>query len=137
MKLSQEAPVCCFEYVDGGQFYVKQLMRGFARIITRKNQNGIMSIQEGRFRDGEMYEFGRFLNMWPNSAYYNFEQSYTGWFPDIANSGQGVATVDSNQIYSGEWKASAGFPNGGMDLLYAGNLIEYKVTSLESRYGPQ
>lgn len=41
VKLTQDNPVCCFEYVDGGQFYVKQLLTGFARIIIHKKYTGI------------------------------------------------------------------------------------------------
>lgn len=74
--------------------------------------------------------------MWQNSRFYNYEQSYTGWFPDNANVGQGIAAVDSKYVYSGEWKPMAGFPNEGMDLIYSANLIEYKITNLVSRDGP-
>lgn len=41
---SQEKPVCCYEYVDGGQFFVKDLITGFARIIVRKTNLGVQSI---------------------------------------------------------------------------------------------
>lgn len=65
VRLSQDKPVCCYDFVEGGQFYVKPMLRGFARVIVKKKNNGIMSFQEGRFKDGAMYEFGRFLNLWP------------------------------------------------------------------------
>lgn len=115
---------------------MKQLITGFARIIIHKKFNGIQSFQEGRFKTGDQMDFGRFINMWQDSKFYDSDQSYTGWFPDAVNVGQGIALVDSRTVYAGEWKPSAGFPNEGMDLIYAGNLDEYKITSLLSRQGP-
>ena len=73
--------------------------------------------------------------MFPDSPYYNDNMSYTGWFPDQRDNGQGIASFDGT-TYAGEWKASEGFPNGGLDLIFSGNLVEYKITNLESRYKP-
>jgi hypothetical protein len=70
------------------------------------------------------------------SPYYNDNMSYTGWFPDARDYGQGIASFDGI-TYAGEWKSSAGFPNDGLDLIYSGNLREYKLNSLETRYQPE
>ena len=96
---TSKTPVCCFEFVEGAPYHVKQLLRGFARVIVHKKYNGIMNLMEGRFKDGVQYDFGRFLNMWPYSRFYDYEQSYTGWFPDAVNVGQGIATVDSKYVF--------------------------------------
>lgn len=41
-----------------------------------------------------MYNFGRFLTMYSESPYYNQYMSYTGWFPDSREEGQGMASID-------------------------------------------
>ena len=130
---SQEKPVCCYDYVDGGKYFVKQLLSGFARIIIRRENQGILSLSEGRFKEGTQTDFGRFLNMMDGNPYYNNYMSYTGWFPDGGKNGQGISSFDGT-IYAGEWKSSVGFPNDGLDLIFSGNLREYKITSLEFRY---
>jgi len=32
---SQKTPVCCYDYVNGGKFFIKDLITGFARVIVR------------------------------------------------------------------------------------------------------
>ena len=58
------------------------MVNGFARIIIWNKDAGIEFFMEGRFKDGEQYDLGRYLNMDPNALMYTFDQSYTGWIPN-------------------------------------------------------
>lgn len=108
-------------------------MTGFARIITYDERFGILTFKEGHFRAGEQYDFGRFYNQMPNGNYYEFEQSYTGWFPESDEPGAGIAVVDTHTIHAGLWKAQKDFPNKGVDLLFPKNLQESQIYSLKNR----
>ena len=133
---TQDEPVCCWEFVDGADYYIKDIASGFARIIIWNKYSGIYFFLEGRFKNGEQYNFGRFLNMDPNAQLYNYDQSYTGWFPDADQGGQGIAVVDSYYIHQGYYKALDGFPNSGKDLMYSGYVTQYKIIDLSTRENP-
>lgn len=66
-KGTLDEPVCCWEFVDGADYNVKDLASGFARIIIWNKFSGIYFFLEGRFNKGDQYDFGRMLNMDPNA----------------------------------------------------------------------
>ena len=63
--------------------------------------------------------------------------SYTGWWPDADNVGQGIGCVYYDSIknitqYQGEWGKITDFPNNGTDLTYP-PAQEYNLVSLMYR----
>ena len=44
------------------------------------------------------------------------DMSYTGWFPNEYEAGQGIGMIDNLIEYQGEWQPVAGFPNSGEDI---------------------
>ena len=109
------------------------MTNGFARVIIWDKDSGIEFFYEGRFKYGLQYDLGRFLNMDPNAMMYNFDQSYTGWIPNGDQGGVGIAVVDSYYVHQGEYKPLSGFPNGGRDMMYSGNVNQFVVTDLTLR----
>ena len=89
-------------------------------------------------------QFGRYVEVEPetidvktNVTKHMIAYSYTGWWPDANNVGQGIAVVWRNDIknmtqYQGEWGKIADFPDGGRDLTFA-PAQDYKLVSLNYR----
>jgi hypothetical protein len=109
------------------------MTNGFARVIIWDKDYGIEFFFEGRFMNGLQYDLGRFLNMDPNALMYNFDQAYTGWIPNGSQGGIGISVVDSYYVHQGDYKPLAGFPNGGRDMMYSGNVNQFVVTDFTLR----
>ena len=59
------------------------------------------------------------------------DMSYTGWFPNQFEAGQGIGIIDNKIEYQGEWQPVEGFPNSGRDIYSPYHLLSYDVVTLE------
>lgn len=77
---SQVEHFCC--YKEGGVGPVKDMLSGFARVITYSDNNGIESMEEGEWERGEQINFGRgaYMPLTLNNEASTTFKYFLGWY---------------------------------------------------------
>lgn len=89
---------CCYQNV-------KDHINGYARHIKKTNESEILLFREGHFTKSVQDQFGRYVEVEPetvdattNVTTHLKAYSYTGWWPDANNVGQGIGCVWNDAI---------------------------------------